>query len=91
MGVHHYIHHASLRFYTSSYLQVCSPLKGLVAEAADVAAVLAVSLSAVAPQRVGVLTHLITVVTLVPIISVHLAILPVIVAFVSHLNHTHTQ
>lgn len=40
-------------------------LEGLVADAADVAAVFAVGLSAVAPQRVGVLEHLVTVVALV--------------------------
>lgn len=39
------------------YLQVCCSLKGLVADAADVAAVLAVSLSTVAPQCVGILAQ----------------------------------
>lgn len=67
---------------------MCRSLKGLVAEAADVTAVLAVSLSAVAPQRVGVLEHLIAVVTLVPAIGLRLAILPTFMAVVIHLNHT---
>lgn len=69
---------------------MCSPLEGLAAEAADVTAVLAVSLSTVAPQCVGILAHLITVVTLVPII-IHLAILPILMAIVSNLDHTHSE
>lgn len=69
------------------HLQVCSSLKGLVTEAADVTAVLAVSLSTVASQRVGILAHLITVVTLVPIISLRLAILPTFMGIVSNLDH----
>lgn len=48
-----------------SYLEVRGSLEGLVADAADVAAVFAVGLPAVAPQRVGVLEHLVTVVALV--------------------------
>lgn len=67
------------------FLQVCSSLKGLVTEAADVTAVLAVSLSTVASQRVGILAHLITVVTLVPIISLRLAILPTFMGIVSNI------
>lgn len=47
------------------YLQVRGSLKGLVADGADVAAVLPVGLSAVPPQRVGVLAHLVAVVALV--------------------------
>lgn len=72
----------------SSYLQVCSSLEGLITETADVTAVLAVSLSTVASQCVGILAHLITVVTLVPIISLRLAILPTFMAIVSNLDHT---
>lgn len=64
-------------------LQVCSSLKGLVTETADVTAVLAVSLPTVASQCVGILAHLITVVTLVSIISLRLAILPSLMAVVS--------
>lgn len=64
-------------------------LEGLITETADVAAVLAVSLSTVASQRVGVLAHLITVVTLVPIISLRLAVLPAFLAWIiSNLDHT---
>lgn len=62
--------------HTFMFLQVCGSLKGLVTETADVTAVLAVSLSAVTSQRVGILAHLVTVETLVPIISLRLAVLP---------------
>lgn len=41
---------AFLLLLTPSYLEVCGSLEGLVADAADVAAVFAVGLSAVAPQ-----------------------------------------
>lgn len=71
-----------------SYLQVCSSLKGLVTETAHVTAVLAMSLSTVASQCVGILAHLITVITLVPIITLHLAILPTLMAIVSNLDRT---
>ena len=63
-----------------------SSLEGLVTESADVTAVLAVSLSAVPPQCVGILENLIAVVTLVPSISLHLAILPTLMAIVSNLD-----
>lgn len=56
---------AFLLLLTPSYLEVSGSLKGLVADAADVAAVFAVGLSAVAPKRVGVLELLVTVVALV--------------------------
>lgn len=71
-----------------SYLQVCCSLKGFVTETADMAAVLAVSLSTVAAQCVGVLAHLITVVTLVPVISLRLAVLSTLMAIISNLDHT---
>lgn len=48
-----------------SYLQVSGSLEGLVTDGTDVAAVLPVGLSAVPAQRVGVLAHLVAVVTLV--------------------------
>lgn len=67
---------------------MCSSLKGLVTEGADVTAVLAVGLSTVPSQCVGILAHLITVVTLVPIISLRLAVLPSFMAINSNLDHT---
>lgn len=60
----------------SSDLEVCSSLESLFADAADVAAVLAVSLFAVPPQRVGVLAQLVTVITLVPAFHVQLGVFP---------------
>lgn len=63
----------------SSYLQVRGSLEGLVADAADVAAVFPVGLSAVAPQRVGVLEHLVAVVALVLVLSPRLTVLPSLV------------
>lgn len=74
--------------HAASNLQVCRPLEGLVAHAADVAAVLAVSLLAVAPQRVGIVAHLAAVVTLVPMISLGLGVLHTLRAIVSNLSHT---
>lgn len=70
-----------------SYLQVCRSLKGFVTDTADMAAVLAVSLSTVTAQRVGILAHLITVVTLVPILSLCLAVLSTLMAVISNLDH----
>ncbi len=67
---------------------MCSSLKGLVTDTADVTAVLAVSLSTVASQRVGILAHLVTVETLVPILSFCLVVLSTFMAFVSDLGHT---
>lgn len=67
------------------FLQVCRSLKGLVTDTADVTAVLAVSLSTVAAQRVGVLTHLVAVIALVAIISLRLAVLAAFMAIVSHI------
>lgn len=58
-----------------SYLEVRGALEGLVADAADVAAVFPVGLSAVAPQRVGVLEHLVAVVALVLVLGPRLAVL----------------
>lgn len=60
-------------------------LKGLVTDRTDVAAVLPVGLSAVPPQRVGVLAHLIAVVTLVTVSSVQLAVFPPLMPVVSDL------
>lgn len=60
-------------------------LKGLVTDRTDVAAVLPVGLSAVPPQRVGVLAHLIAVVTLVTVSSFQLAVFPSLMAVVSDL------
>lgn len=67
---------------------MCSPLKGLVTEAAHVTAVLAVSLPTVASQCVGILAHLIAVVTLVPSIGLRLAVLPALMAVVGNLDRT---
>lgn len=65
-------------------------LEGLVADAADVAAVFAVGLSAVAPQRVGVLEHLVAVVALVLVLRHRLAVLPSLVVG-SDLGQTNKQ
>lgn len=66
---------------------MCSSLKGLVTETADVTAVLAVGLSTVPSQCIGILAHLIAVVTLVPIICLRLAIFP-FMAIISNLDQT---
>lgn len=62
-----------------SYLEVRGSLESLVADAADVAAVFAVGLSAVAPQRVGILEHLVTVIAPVLVLCPWLAVLPSLV------------
>lgn len=67
---------------------MCGSFESLVTQTADMTAVLAVSLLAVASQCVGILEHLITVVTLVPIISLSLGVLPTLVAIVRNLGHT---
>jgi len=54
------------------YLQVRGSLEGLVAQAAHVAAVLAVRLATVAPQRVGVLAQQAAVVALVTAVGLRL-------------------
>lgn len=66
------------------------PLEGLAADAADVAAVLPVGLSAVAPQRVGVLEHVVTVVALVLGLGPGLEVLPSLVVR-SHLERTNNR
>lgn len=67
---------------------MCSSLESLVTQTADMTAVLAVGLLAVPSQCVGILAHLITVVTLVPIISLSLGILPTLMAIIRNLGHT---
>lgn len=67
------------------HLQVCGPLEGLVAQRADVAAVLAVGLPTVVPQRVGVFEHLVAVVALVPGVGLCLAVLPALMSIVVNL------
>lgn len=66
---------------------MCGSLEGLPAEAADVTAVLAVSLSAMASQRIGILAHLVTVETLISVIRVHLGVFPTLVAVTGNLKH----
>lgn len=73
---------------TGFYLQMCRSLKGFVADTTHVAAVFAVSLSTVAAECVGVLAHLITVVTLVAVLSFHGTTLPALVAIDCHLDCT---
>lgn len=63
------------------------PFESLVAQTADMTAVFAVSLSAVASQTVGVLEQLITVETLVPVLSLAVGHLPTFMAF-RNLKHT---
>lgn len=58
------------------FLEMRGSLESLFADAADVAAVLAVSLFAVPPQRVGGFAQLIAVETLVPVIHVQLLVFP---------------
>lgn len=77
--------HPSPPFPPGSYLQVRGPLKGLVTDRTVVAAVLPVGLSAVPPQRVGGLTHLVAVVALVAVGGVQLGVLPSLVAVVGDL------
>lgn len=62
------------------FFQVCSSLEGLSTEAADMTAVLAVSLSAVTSQCIGILAHLITVETLISVISIHLELFPTLIS-----------
>lgn len=68
-------------FLLCPYLEVRGALEGLAADGADVAAVLPVGLSAVAPQRVGVLEHLVAVVALVLVVGPRRAVLPSLVVW----------
>lgn len=65
---------------------MCSSLEGLPTNTADMTAVLAMSLPAVAPQRIGILAHLVTVVTLVPVISLRLVVFHTLEAITSNLD-----
>lgn len=73
------------RHCAGSYLEVSGSLKGLVTDRADVAAVLPVGLSAVPPQRVGVVADLMAVVTLVAVSSFQLDVFPSLAPVLSDL------
>ncbi|TNN42840.1 hypothetical protein EYF80_046970 [Liparis tanakae] len=72
----------------SGFTSVRGPLEGLAAQAAHVAAVLAVRLAAVAPQRVGVLAQQAAVVALVTALGLRLGDLRPLVDHVGDLEGT---
>lgn len=65
-------------------LQVRGPFESLVADAADVAAVLPVRQPTVPPQHVGVLEGLITVVALIPGVGFRVVALPALMVAICH-------